>query len=594
MKEMGNIGISAENIFPIVKKFLYSNEEIFLRELISNSVDAMQKLKHLSSINKYSGKIDSKIKVLINKDAKTITFSDNGIGMTKEEVKKYINQVAFSGAKDFLEKNQNNKNDMIGFFGLGFYSSFMVSDKVEIVTKSYKDSVPVHWECVGTTSFQISETKKDSIGTDVILHISKDSRKFLNEDEISNLLNKYCKFLPIPIEFNNIIINNIFPIWNSLSSNLTNKDYIKFYKELYPLNDDPIFWIHLNIDYPFDLKGILYFPKIKDNFEQYKNQIKIYSKQVFVTDEVKDIVPDFLILLHGIIDSSEIPLNVSRSFLQVDKNVKKINNYIVKKVSDKLEELFIKDRKNYEKKWKDIESFVKYGIITNVKFYDKFKDFILLKNLDDSYFTIEEYKKKIQDKQIDKNNNLIILYTKESQKQNIYIESCKKRGYDIVKFENSIDNHLINFLESKIEKVKIKNVDSDIVDKLINKNVNKDNFLSINQKDLLINIYKKAIKNENVIFSIASMNLENMPLVITIPELMGRMQVFQNSSSLPTQLNAVINENHPLSIKILNTQNQELQISLAIQSYDLSMLSKNILNGKSLVNFINRSIKFIL
>jgi len=597
MKEAGNIGINAENIFPIVKKFLYSNEEVFLRELISNSVDATQKLKYLSSINKHNDEIgDFKIKISINKELKTITFSDNGLGMTKDEVKKYINQVAFSGAKDFLEKNKNNnKSDIIGFFGLGFYSAFMVSNKVEIITKSYQEnSEAVLWECIGTTSYKINKSDKKNIGTDVILHISEDSEKFLEENEINTLLNKYCKFLPIPIEFNNVIINNILPIWNLTSANLKDKDYIKFYKELYPLNDDPIFWIHLNVDYPFNLKGILYFPKIKDDFDQHKNQIKIYSKQVFITDEVKEIVPDFLILLHGIIDSSEIPLNVSRSSLQVDKNVKKINNYIVKKVADKLEELFTKDRKNYENKWEDIESFIKYGMITNIKFYDKFKNFFLFKNLNNKYFTIEEYKLKIKDEQIDKDNNLVILYTKEQKKQNNYIKSCLNKNYDIIKFENSIDNHLINFLESKFEKIKIKNIDSDIADKLIDKNIKINNFLSANQKKNLIDIYKKTIQNKNINFSIMSMNSEDMSLIITIPELMARMQSFQNSNNLPVQFNAVINENHPLSIKILNIKNKELQAKYIIQSYDLAMISKNMLNGDQLTNFFNRSMEFIL
>src|ERR1700759_2005858 len=499
MQEKGTISIHTENIFPIIKKFLYSDNEIFLRELVSNAVDATQKMKRLASLGQYSGEIgEPRVEVAFDEAAKTITISDNGIGMTAEEIKKYINQIAFSGATEFMEKFKEAKdaNEIIGRFGLGFYSAFMVADKVEIETLSYQEGAePAHWTCDGSTEFEISEGNLPERGTEITLHINKDSEEFLSKQRLQEILDKYCRFLPVPIKFGtktesvedgvdeegkpkyksvevDNIINDTNPIWTKSPSDLKDEDYLAFYKELYPFSEDPLFWIHLNVDYPFNLTGVLYFPKIKNDFDFQRNKIKLFSRQVFITDEVKDIVPEFLMLLHGVIDSPDIPLNVSRSFLQADSNVKKINSYITKKVADKLADLFKADRPGFEEKWPDIGLFVKYGMVSDDKFYDKAKDFVLLSNIKKENFTLEEYKEKVAPEQTDKDGNLVYIYTNDAAKQDAFIQSATAKGYDVLLMNSPIDNHFISSLEQKLEKTSLKRVDSDVADKLIKKDDN--------------------------------------------------------------------------------------------------------------------------
>lgn len=624
MEEKGTISIKTENIFPIIKKFLYSDHEIFLRELISNAVDATQKIKRLSSINEYKGELgDLTIEVSINKKRKTITVSDKGIGMTADEVKKYINQIAFSGASDFVEKFKDLKdaNDIIGKFGLGFYSCFMVADKVDIITKSYVDDAEeVKWTCDGNTEFEISKTKKKMRGTDVILHLAKDSKEFLDEFKIRTILNKYSKFLPVPIKFGqkeeslkdgkdkdgkdkyktvkvDDIINNTEPLWTKSPADLKDEDYLKFYKELYSFSEDPLFWIHLNVDYPFNLTGILYFPKIKNDFEVQKNKIQLYSRQVFITDEVKDIVPEFLMLLHGVIDSPDIPLNVSRSFLQSDANVKKINTHITKKVADKLNDLFKKDRKVYETKWDDISIFVKYGIITEEKFDEKARSFTLLKNLDDKYFTLEEYRKHVEKTQTDKDKNVVYLYTTDAGKQHAYIESAQNKGYDVLKMDIVIDSHFINHLEQKLEKTMLKRVDADTIDKLIDKDDKMESVLSNDDQEKIKAIFEKAINNKSMTIQVESLSPDEMPVTITMSEFMRRMKDMAATGGgmpmmggMPDQYNMSVNGNHAIISKILKSNNKKVQNNLAKQAFDLAMLSQNMLSGAELTDFIKRSV----
>ena len=496
IKEKGTISINTENIFPIIKKFLYSDHEIFLRELVSNAIDATQKIKRLSSLGQYNKELgELTVQVKVNKKKKTITISDAGLGMTAEELKKYINQVAFSGATEFMEKFKEAKdaNEIIGRFGLGFYSAFMVAEKVEIQTLSYQEGAePAKWTCDGSTAFEIAAGKRETRGTDIILYINEESAEFLEDHRIQQILDKYAKFLPVPIQFGTKsesvedgkddegktkyksidvpnIINKTQPIWTKAPSELKDEDYLSFYKELYPFTEDPLFWIHLNVDYPFNLTGVLYFPKLKNDFEIQKNKIKLFSRQVFITDEVKDVVPEFLMLLHGVIDSPDIPLNVSRSFLQSDSNVKKINSYISRKVAEKLQELFNKDRKGYEAKWNDIGLFVKYGAISDEKFYEKAKDFVLLNNTQEEFYTPEEYKTKVKDFQTDKNGQLIWLYTGDADQQHSFIQSAQQQQYDVLLMNSPIDNHFMQHLEMKLEKTTFKRVDADIVQKLIEK-----------------------------------------------------------------------------------------------------------------------------
>lgn len=604
MQEKGTISVNTENIFPIIKKFLYSDHEIFLRELVSNAVDACQKIKRLASLNEYQEELgELKVTVSLNKEAKTITISDNGIGMTTEEIKKYINQVAFSGATEFVEKfkDQDGK-EIIGKFGLGFYSAFMVSEKVRIITQSFQaGSEAAEWESDGSTEYEIRSAVRKERGTDVILHVAEDSEEFLDEARLRTILSKYGKFLPVTVEFEGQAINNTKPIWTSSPNELEDEDYKNFYKELYPFAAEPLFWIHLNVDYPFELTGILYFPKISSSFDLNKEKIQLYSRQVFITDEVKDIVPEFLTMLHGVIDSPDIPLNVSRSFLQADGNVKKINGYITKKVADKLQEIFKKDREGFETKWESIGLFVKYGSITDEKFYDKAKAFCLLQNTDGKYFTFDEYREHIQAAQTDKDNKVIFLYTSDPEAQSVYIQSAKKKGYDILQLNDGlIDNHFIGAIESKLENITLKRVDSETVDKLVDTGVTQESVLSEDETNKLKEIFEKALNNTALTVAIESLPPDELPVVITLPEFMRRMSdmaAANNMASmmgnLPQQLNVSVNANHKIIQTILNSQDESQQSKLVLQVYDLALLSQNMLKGDSLNRFIERSVDLV-
>ena len=602
MQEKGTISIHTENIFPIIKKFLYSDHEIFLRELVSNAVDATQKLKRISSIGEFKEELgDLKISVKIDKEADTLTISDKGIGMTSEEIKKYINQIAFSGATEFLEKykDKGDEKQIIGHFGLGFYSAFMVASKVELVTKSYQPgSEAAKWICDGSTEFEISQAEKAERGTDIILYLAEDSKEFLEESRIEHILKKYCAFLPVEIEFGGEVINNPNPIWTKQPSELKDEDYLNFYRELYPFSEPPLFWIHLNVDYPFNLTGILYFPKLKTEFEANKNKIQLYSRQVFITDEVKDIVPEFLMLLHGIIDSPDIPLNVSRSFLQADSNVKKINTHITKKVADKLSDLFKNDRAGFEEKWNDIGLFVKYGMISDEKFYEKAKDFCLVKNIRNEYFTLDQYREKIKALQTDKSETVVALYTTDPEKQHTYIQSAEKRSYDVLVMNNILDSHFINLIERKIEKFSMKRVDSEIADKLIDKDHKVESVLSEDQQKQVKEIFEKAINNANMKLSLESLPVDELPVSITFPEFMRRMKDMSAvggggmafMGQMPEITNVIVNANHKITQKVVNASTEEEKIKVAKQAYDLALLSQGMLTGKSLTDFIQRSV----
>ncbi len=605
MEERGNISIHTENIFPIIKKFLYSDHEIFLRELVSNAVDATQKLKSLSSMGEFKGDLgELKVVVAVNKDARTITISDNGIGMTAEEIKKYINQIAFSGATEFVERYKDaagDKGQIIGQFGLGFYSAFMVADRVEIVTKSFQDGAEAaHWTCDGSTEFAIAPAHKEDRGTNVILNIAADSEEFLEPARIRTILTKYCKFLPVPVEFEGEIINNPNPIWTKQPSELTDEDYKNFYKELYPFSEAPLFWIHLNVDYPFNLTGILYFPKIKNEFEMQRNKIQLYSRQVFITDEVKDVVPEFLMLLHGIIDSPDIPLNVSRSFLQADSAVKKINTYITKKVADKLAENFRKDRETFEKNWDDINVFVKYGMLSDDKFYEKAKDFVLLQNTEGKFYTIEEYKAQTQANQTNKNEQLVMLYTTDADKQHAYVEAAQNRGYDVLKLDSLIDSHFIGLLEQKLEKTTLKRVDSETIDKLVEKDENKESVLNDSEKEDLKKVYEQAINNQHMTVEVAPLSPDDAPVVITMPEFMRRMKDMSRTGGggmmfmgdMPDTYNVTVNANHSLNQRILKAKDDNKE-RIARQAFDLALLSQNMLSGSALTAFVKRSVDLI-
>jgi len=628
MQEKGTISIHTENIFPIIKKFLYSDHEIFLRELVSNAVDATQKIKRLATLGQYAGELgDLTVEVSFDEKKKTITISDKGLGMTAEEIKKYINQIAFSGATEFVEKFKDSKdaNEIIGKFGLGFYSAFMVAKNVEIHSLSYQEgSEPAIWTCDGSTEFEIKKGKKKSRGTDIILHVNEDSVEFLDKWKLQGILDKYCKFLPIPIKFGtksesvedgvddkgekkwksvevDNILNTRAPIWTKSPSDLQDEDYLAFYKSLYPMGEDPLFWIHLNVDYPFNLTGVLYFPKVKNDFEMQRNKIKLFSRQVFITDEVKDIVPEFLMLLHGVIDSPDIPLNVSRSFLQADGNVKKINNYITKKVADKLSELFKKDRKAYEAKWGDIGLFVKYGMISEEKFYEKGKEFTLLKNTKEEYFTLDEYREKVLATQTDKSEQLVYLYSTDLKKQDSFIDSALKKEYDVLVMDSPIDNHFIQHIESKLEKTQLKRVDSDVVEKLIQKDSTYANLLTEDQSKSVKELFEKAIANKTYTVDIEGLSPEEMPVTITMEEWMRRMKEMAQTGggpmsfygSLPDSYKVAINGNHPLVDKILKAENEESQVKLAKQAFDLALLSQGLLTGKDLTAFVKRSVELI-
>ena len=621
--QKGSISMQSENMFPIIKKFLYSDNEIFLRELVSNAVDATKKLQALSSLGKAQGELgDLTIEIKIDDKNKTLIISDRGIGMTEAEVEKYINNVAFSGANEFLEKYKGvDANSLIGHFGLGFYSAFMVADKVEIITKSYlPDTVAVKWTCDGSTEYTIEEVAKEDRGTDVILYLSEDAAEFLQESRIRNILVKYCKFLPIPIRFGNEkrwekpegeekeieievprIINNTTPIWKLSPSELKKEDYEKFYGELYPYSfEQPLFNIHINIDYPFDLTGILYFPKIKQQIDIQKNKIQLYCNQVYITDQLEGVVPEFLMLLQGVIDSPDIPLNVSRSYLQSDSNVKKISSHITKKVADKLEEMFTNDRDDFQTKWDDIRMFMQYGTLTDEKFYERAKKFLLLKNIDNKYFTIEEYQKQIEALQKDKDDNLVVLYAANKEEQYAQIEAAKGKGYDVLLMDGALDIHFINLLEQTLEKIKFVRVDADVPDKLIEKGEALISKLSEEQQQKLKTIFENASDKDKFTVVFENLSDTDFPISITHPEFIRRwadMQKMSGGSPMfgmdMQKSNLVVNTNHPVMEKILGEESEEKKSVLVSQLIDLSLLSQQMLTGESLAAFVKRSLDIL-
>ena len=575
----GNIGVTTENIFPVIKKFLYSDHEIFLREMVSNAVDATQKLKTLAAQGDFKGEMgDITVHVAVDSEKGTLTISDRGIGMTAEEIDKYINQIAFSGVNDFLDKYKDTANSIIGHFGLGFYSAFMVSKKVEIVTKSYKEgATAVKWSCDGSPEFELEETEKADRGSDIILYIDDDCKEFLEKARIETLLNKYCKFLPVPVAFGkktewkdgkqveteeDNVINNVEPLWTKTPSSLKDEDYKSFYRTLYPMQDEPLFWIHLNVDYPFNLTGILYFPRIKNNIDLQRNKIQLYCNQVFVTDQVEGIVPDFLTLLHGVIDSPDIPLNVSRSYLQSDSNVKKISTYITKKVADRLASLFKEDRKAYEEKWDNLKIFINYGMLSQEDFYDRAKDFALLKDTEGKHFTFEEYKTLIKDNQTDKEGNLVYLYANNAEEQYSYIESAKAKGYSVLLFDGQLDAPMVSMLEQKFEKSRFTRVDSDIIDRLIVKDDVKKDELSVEERDNMTQVFSSQmpkLEHAEFMVNVEALGQNTQPVVITQNEYMRRMKEmsqFQPGMSfyqqMPDSYSLVLNSEHPLIKKVLD------------------------------------------
>lgn len=617
----GKINVKTENIFPVIKKFLYSDQEIFLRELISNAIDASQKMKTLVSLGKSNADLgDMTIDVKVDKDAKTLTVIDHGIGMTEEEVKKYINQIAFSSAEEFVEKYKGTDTaNIIGHFGLGFYSAFMVSSLVEIKTKSYQDEMPaVHWTCDGSTEYTLKHIDKADRGTEIILHIADDSAEFLDENRIVGLLHKYCRFLPVPIRCGMEkkwekpegkdkeeeievprIINNTNPIWKQQPSSLTDEDYKKFYHELYPMAfEEPLFQIHLNVDYPFNLTGVLYFPKVRNQIELQKNKVQLYCNQVFITDQLDGIIPEFMMLLHGVIDSPDIPLNVSRSYLQSDANVKKISNHITKKVAEKLEEMFKNDREDFEKKWDDIKVFIEYGSITDEKFYEKAQKFFLLKNTDGKYFTLDEYKTKIETLQKDKNDTLVYLYASDVNTQHLYISSAKENGYDVLLMDGFLDTHFINMLEQKLEKSRFTRVDADIIDKLIEKEDAHPSKLSSEETEKLKGLFEGNVEKEKFTVQVESLSENDLPVMITQNEFMRRYQDMSKISGQPSfgnfeHYNLVVNGNHPLAGRILGETDEDKKVALTKQLIDLAMLSQNILTGEKLSDFVKRSVELL-
>lgn len=629
----GKINVHTENIFPIIKKFLYSDNEIFLRELVSNAVDATQKLKALSRIGEAKGELgDLKIEVEVDKSAKTITIKDRGIGMTKDEVEKYITEIAFSGAEEFVNKYKDkvDKNVVIGHFGLGFYSAFMVAKKVEIFSLSYKDGAKaVHWECDGSPEYTIEEiSNRTQRGTNIVLHIADDCEEYLEKHKIEGLLKKYCRFLPVEIKFGmrkdwkkpepkegekpedvkeiefevDNIINNPTPAWTKKPADLKDEDYKSFYRELYPMQfEEPLFHIHLNVDFPFNLTGILYFPRLTNKLEMPKDRIQLYSNQVFVTDNVENIVPDFLTLLRGVIDSPDIPLNVSRSYLQADGNVKKISSHITKKVADKLEELFKKDRADFEKKWDDIKIFVQYGMISEEKFYEKAVKFALFKNTDGRFFTFEEFENHVRPSQTDKDKKLVYLYATNVAEQHAYIDAAKSRGYEVLLMETMLDPHYINHLESKLKDISFVRVDADTIDKLIKKEENKVSKLSEDDQKKIQPVIEGAVDKEQFTVVFENLSETDSPMIITRPEFLRRMKDMNQLGgggmgfygNMPDMYNLVVNSNHPLIGKILNESDTEKQNNLARQAADLALLSQGLLKGEKLTNFIKRSVDLI-
>ena len=630
----GNINVSVENIFPLIKKFLYSDHEIFLRELISNGTDATSKLKHLISIGEAKTELgDVKIEISIQKEAKTITIKDQGLGMTADEVEKYINQIAFSGAEEFLDKYKDNEAGIIGHFGLGFYSAFMVAEKVEIITKSFKDAPAAHWTCDGSPEYTLVEHDKSDRGTEIILHVAEDSLDFLEESKIEGLLNKYNRFNQVPIKFGtkeindpaftpkttkdkegkettephkqitvDKIINNTDPAWTKKPADLEKEDYDNFYRELYPMQfEESLFHIHLNVDYPFNLTGILFFPKLSPNMDMQKDKIQLYQNQVFVTDNVEGIVPDFLQMLKGVIDSPDIPLNVSRSYLQADGAVKKISGYITKKVADKLASLFKKDRADFEKKWNDIKVIIEYGMLSEDKFFDKAKKFALYPTVDDSYFTFDELVEKTKEAQTDKDGNHVILYAANKDAQHSYIQAAKDKGYEVLLLDSPIISHLMQKLEGGDGKVKFTRVDADHVDNLIKKDETVISKLSDEEKEKLKPIIEAAVPKETYTVQLEAMDSSSSPFIITVPEFMRRMKEMQASGgggmmgmgNFPDMYNLVVNTNHELVGQVLQTKTEKKQSRLISQAFDLAKLSQNLLHGEELTNFIKRSYELI-
>lgn len=628
--QKGSINVQSENIFPIIKKFLYSDHEIFLRELVSNAVDATQKLKTLTSLGEVKANTENlKVEVILEKEKNQIIIRDNGIGMTAEEVDKYINQIAFSGAEEFVKKykDADKKNAIIGHFGLGFYSAFMVAKEVEIISRSQKpNSTPVKWTCDGSPNYTMEETKKKTKGTDVILHIADDSTEFLEESRISGILDKYCKFLPVPIKFGTTertekerdaegkeveggketkivednIINNTEPAWTKTPADLKDEDYKAFYRELYPMTfEEPLFHIHLNVDFPFNLTGILYFPKLKNNLEMQKNKINLYSNQVFITDNVENIVPEFLTLLHGVIDSPDIPLNVSRSYLQEDSNVKKISSHITKKVADKLRSMFKNNREDFEKKWEDIKVFIEFGMLTDEKFYDKAKEFYLFRSVDGKYYTINEYKEKIEGLQTDKNDKVVVLYAQDEKEQHSFIETAKNREYDVVILETPLTSHMVSKLEQKEDKMSFARVDADTMDKLIEKEEEIPSKLSDEEKEKLKPVIESEVEKGKFTVQFESMSEKDQPMIITQSEFMRRMKEQQMTGggamfggAMPEMYNLLVNSNHPLISSLLEKDEKEQKEVLG-QLVDLAMLSQNLLKGEAMSKFIQRSVELM-
>ena len=617
-KQTGHIGVTTENIFPIIKKFLYSDHEIFLRELVSNAVDATQKLKTLASVGEFKGDLgELSVRITLDEKKKTLTISDAGIGMTAEEIDKYINQIAFSSANDFLDKYKKEANSIIGHFGLGFYSAFMVAKKVEVITKSWReDAVAMKWECDGSPEYTMAETKKESRGTDIILHIDSESKEFLEKTRIESLLKKYCRFLPVSIVFGkktkweegksvetdeDNVINDTNPLWTRKPTELKDEDYVKFYKELYPFSEDPLFWIHLNVDYPFNLTGILYFPKVKSGIDLQKNKIQLYSNQVYVTDSVEGIVPEFLTLLHGVIDSPDIPLNVSRSYLQSDSNVKKISTYITKKVADRLEDIFKTDRSQFEEKWDSLKIFIEYGIITDEKFNERAMKFVLLKDVENKCFTLDEYKTLIASEQTDKDGNLIYLYTNDANEQYAYIDAAKEKGYSVLVMDGQLDTHFMNSVETKLDKARFTRVDADVVDNLIKKSENKEVKLTEEERNALTDLFKSAIptiEKTDFVIGFEHLGASANPVTITQNEFMRRMKEMAELQGgmnfygeMPNSYIMTVNLDASSVVKIQeDKENASGKIS---QIVDLALLSNGLLKGEALSKFIKRSIELI-
>ena len=603
--QTGSIRVQTENIFPIIKKFLYSDHEIFLRELVSNAVDASQKLKTLASLGEAQGEIgELKVTVKLDKEKGTITISDNGVGMTAEEVEKYINQVAFSGAEEFVQKYKGQtENAIIGKFGLGFYSAFMVSSKVELFTKSFKDAPAMRWECDGSPTYQLEETTvRTERGTDVVLYVDEESKEFLEADRLKGILKRFCRFLPVAIYFEEEQINNTQPLWVKKPADLTTQDYQDFYKELYPFSDAPLFWIHLNVDYPFNLTGVLYFPKIKQSYEIQKDKIQLYCNQVFVTDEVKDIVPEFLMLLHGVIDSPDIPLNVSRSYLQGDPNVKKINAHITKKVADKLDEIFRNERKSFEEKWDSLGLFVKYGMMTDDKFLEKANKFHILKDASsETFYTLEEYRNAAETLQKNKEGKLVLLYTTDPVQQHHYIKAAEDRGYKVVKMDTMVDAAFINQIEMKWDNVVFRRVDADITDNLIDKQDDTKSVLSKKEEKALKEMFNRELTDLRINVEVKGLSTDTPPVVATRPEMMRRMKDMAHMSgpmgsfyaSMPDEVELTVNGNHPIYQKILSESNQQQAQELVHNLADLALLSQGLLKGEQLSAFISRSVSLM-